>query len=102
MHVRPGADIAQTLTEAYRSTGKREASVTPESAQLAEVVRIIGIYSDNMRVEAVEVISTADLGLVLTSETALEGVKLRPGPSDVASMRLLPKGCFAQAGSGSQ
>ncbi len=79
-------------------TGRRAGAVAVEvgsqigpsgSALLEEVVRIIDIYSENVKVEPLEVISTNELGLVLTSETANLGVSARPGApfTSGASMR---------------
>jgi hypothetical protein len=69
----PGAEIVRTLTAAYRFTEKRRVSAPSGSALLAQVVRIIDIYSENVKVEPLEVISTNELGLVLTREKANVG-----------------------------
>jgi hypothetical protein len=65
------AEIARALTQAYRSVGKKAPLSRSGSALLAEVVPIIAIYSEATKVHAMEIVSTDDVGLVLTRETAV-------------------------------
>jgi hypothetical protein len=65
------AVIAQALAEAYRSGGQQAALSRSGSALLAEVVTIIAIYSEATTVHPIEIVSTDDVGLVLTRETGV-------------------------------
>ena len=70
MPIDPTREIAHALTDAYRSIGSQYGATSTRSL-LAEVARIIAIYSETSKVVPIEVVSTDELGLVLTTETAL-------------------------------
>jgi hypothetical protein len=69
-HVDPSAEIAQTLSEAYRSIGP-DLDLATASPWLDEVVKINRIYAENMEIEPLEIISTQSHGIVLTKESAI-------------------------------